>query len=353
MRFKKMITAAGAAVMILSGCSGSINVSSDEIVSNVLESGKEPAAYFGKGSYKIYSDGELTEDASFEEYADKDGKRKIIMENSGVNGMRFIAINDGKQLISYEEGSNTAQSIDISGAELPAAMTQKEQITGMLENLSGTHSYEVAGEEEMIGRDVYHLKINAKSKENLLGDMEFWVDKKTWFPIKSVSNSGDNRSEVIYESVDFSPDFAADEFKANLPEDVEIVSIDSSMEATEGTAEQAAEKLGRPILILEESLERIEWTELGGELARTEVTAYYSKDDIPSYSISTFPVPEGEDMALGGEEVTVRNTAGSFEKELRMISWDEEGLRYVLMIEHPDLSKEEVIKELEDMEPVS
>jgi outer membrane lipoprotein-sorting protein len=353
MKYKKMIAAAGAAVMILSGCSGSINVSSDEIVSNVLESGKEPAAYIGKGSYNIYKDGELTENASFEEYADKSGKRKIIMEEGGENSGKFIAINDGKQLVSYEEGSKTAQAIDISEAELPAAMTQKEQITGMLENLSGTHSYEVAGEEKMIGRDVYHLKIMAKSKENLLGDMEFWVDKKTWFPIKSVSNSGDIRSEVMYESVNFSPDFAGDEFKASLPEDVEIVSIDSSLEATEGTAEQAAEKLGMPLLILEDNLDKIEWTELGGELERTEVTAYYSRDAVPSYSISAFPVPEGEGMELGGEEITVRDAAGTYEKDLRMISWDEDGLRYVLMIEHPDLSKEEVIQELEGMEPVS
>ena len=69
-----------------------------------------------------------------------------------------------------------------------------------------------------------------------------------------------------------------------------------------------------------------------GELERTEVMINYLEEGKTPLSLSVFKSPENEDQEEEfGEPVIVRGHKGEYIKEIEVISWDEEGLRYSLM----------------------
>ena len=70
-----------------------------------------------------------------------------------------------------------------------------------------------------------------------------------------------------------------------------------------------------------------------GELERTEVMINYLEEGKTPLSLSVFKSPENEDQEEEfGEPVIVRGHKGEYIKEIEVISWDEEGLRYSLMV---------------------
>ncbi|MGM1050087.1 MAG: LolA family protein [Bacillota bacterium] len=351
MKIRNLLIVPVAAIFMLSGCTGNITASSEEIMSYVLETDNKLETYMGEGELKIFTNDELTEDVSFKEYAGTDGKRKFVSVDK-LRDKKSYTLNDGKQVLMYEEGSNQAQSIDLAGIDLPSNLTQKEQLTRMLESLQDHYTYEVVGEEKLLGKNTYHLKVKAKSKNSLLGDMEFWVDQKTWFLVKSNSISGDIRSEVTYTSLDDSPSFDSNTFTIDLPEDVEIKALNTEYPTHSGTLAEAVEALGHPFLVFqdsEEKIDKVEWNIYEGELNRTEVTVYYTEQDIPSSTLSIFEIPKGEGAKIKGN-VTVRGMKGEYMEDLRVLTWDEGKLRYSIMIDHPDITKEEIIKKVDKME---
>lgn len=108
-------------------------MSSEEIVTKVLSAKESKLSYYGEGVIKFTTDGDVTENASFKEYAAEDGKRKIITTGD-TNGLESYVLNDGKQVISYEAGSETAFSIDLTKDSMPLLdSSPKEQLMTMLE----------------------------------------------------------------------------------------------------------------------------------------------------------------------------------------------------------------------------
>jgi outer membrane lipoprotein-sorting protein len=354
MKFKNILIGSTLSLSLLAGCSNEVAASSEEIVSNVLEAGKEIESYYGKATFRMYTEGQETENLIMEEYVGGNDKRKIITTDLNKNNQKAYAYNDGKQFITYDEESKKALSMDIEGVGLPTSMTQKEQFTTLLEQMKDTHTYEVVGEEEMLGFDTYHLKITANSKDSLLGDMEIWVDKKTWFTLKTVVNSSGIRSEVVYNEVDFAPEFSEDTFEVNLPEGVEISPMETEIPMNTGTIEEAKQALGQPFLLFHDDnqkVQQIEWNVIEGELNRTEVAILYSNsDNIPTFTLSIFPTPEGQGMEIEESEWKVRGQKAEYMEEIRALSWDEEGIRYSILIEHPELSVEEIIELTETMQ---
>src|SRR5690606_7087797 len=104
-------------------------------ISNVLSAKESKLSYYGEGVMKLTTNGEVTQDASFKEYVAEDGKRKI-MTTDLISNLESYALNDGKQVISYEPGSETAFSIDLSEEGIPAfAASPKEQLMTMLDTI--------------------------------------------------------------------------------------------------------------------------------------------------------------------------------------------------------------------------
>ncbi len=337
-------------VGFISGCSDEVSASSEEIMMNALESSKEVKEYYGEATLNISMDSEESANITMEEYVDKTGKRKIITRDEQEN--TTYTLNTGEEIITYDEKMKQAFSINIQQDELPSSMSPKDQVRTLLNGLSETHSIEVVGEEEISGRETFHLKASPKKDDSLLGKMEFWVDKKSWFTLKSISYSGNSRTEIIYDKINFDPSFSKDTFTLDIPKDIEVEVLDVGNQSQTSSLEEAEKALGKKILLFtgeSTTLESIEIEKIGGELNRTEVYMTYFEDSIPAFSVSVFETPNGEGMSIHSSKWKVRGHVTEYDELIRTLSWDENGLRYVVMIQNPDLSVDDVVQKTETL----
>ncbi|MGM7636070.1 LolA family protein [Bacillus sp. Hm123] len=335
----------------ISGCSNKVTASADELIANVIESEHTPDSYSADLEMKVFEGDKLIEHAIVKEFSNKDGQKKIITENA-MTKEKSIALNDGKQVLMYDEATGKALSMDMT--EAADNMSPKDQVIAMLDAMKETHDKKVVGEEKINGINTQHLKLQPKSKNTLMGETDLWIDQKTWFVLKSTMVTEDMRTETTYKNVDFSPSFKKDTFTLDIPKDVKIDSIEDMQTEKPVKMEEAEQALGQPFLIFPEEFAQsttITADELKGEINRTEVNIEYKKDQEPYVSLSVFPTPEGKDVELSTEDgTTVRGQKAEITAEINAVSWDEDGLRYVLMPLNPDLSVEDFIPQVENMQ---
>lgn len=343
-RWKTSMMAASILFLILGGCSQDMEVSAEEIIHNALESEKQVDAYYGKSEMTHYEGEELIEESVMEEYH-SGSEIKFI-----THGEEEIEImNNEEKSVIYNKSDGTAQEVD-TPTTLDYQLTPKEMFQNMLSAMEDSHDYEIIGDEEISGRDAFRMKLEAKEANSLLGDMEIWVDKETWMIVKVISDAGDSKMEFIYTELDFSPDFTEDTFTLDIPDDVEITKIDGFTSTEVTSVEEAEEELGQAFYMFPEDeyhVGEMELYDLGGEFQRKEFDlTYISENDRPVFSLSIFEAPEG--MEIEESDVDIRGNAAAYEESITNYYWDENGLRYSLMIQ--DLAIEEEILELtEDM----
>lgn len=350
MNYKNILLGSVLSLGLITGCNSEISASAEEIVSNVLDTEDQVVDYYGESVMKVYENNKLKENIEVKEFA-SGGKRKIITRDQNQHKQTTV-LNDGNKLIMYEEGSTEAMSMDLSNADMPANMTQKEQFTMILETLKDTHEYKVVGEEKVLGLNTYHIKLTPKNKKSIMGEIEFWVDQKKWFIVKSTAVTGDTRTESEYKKLDFSPDFSKSTFTLQLPKDVTVKPMEDLNKPSIGTVADAEKALGKAFLLINKKSElksKIELMELK-ELNRTEVNITYTKDQLPYITMSVFPIPKGSEAELDGDKVTVRGQEGFYMEEIKALSWDEKGLRYTVIIDEPSLKLDKVIQLLNEME---
>ncbi len=353
LKIKAVFTSSLIAIGILSGCSGVTGVSTDEIITKVLAADQDKKAYYAKGELKIYEDDKLEESYTMEEYHSEDGKAKVTMKDTKT-GEEGVTVNDGKSIISFDKKQNKAMVMDdVSSLDLPN-QSQKEQVISFLETLKDSHKYKLIGKEKVNGFETHHIKLEPKEKDSIFGEIEIWIDQKTWFPVKSINIVGSSRTEFAYKEVDTSTKISDDTFTLSLPDNVEIVHLKDEMNQSNGTIEEAVEKLGKPFLVLNEenlTMDNVTIDELKGEINRTEITITYNNGDgIPLIYLSIFPTPEEKELAISDTGLKIRGQNAEFMKEINSYTWDENGLRYTLIVEGPDsLSQEDIMKMTERM----
>lgn len=338
---KKLIySAALTLTLALAACSDSADYSPQEILNEAMQQTSDVTSYYGE--YFIQMESEADGDSLLEaKQWSKDEKIRIEMTDNNGNGS--IAVNDGLKLISYDEQSNTAISLDLSNEdENLGNQSMQQQALSMLELVKDTHTISIGEDAKIAGHDTYHLIAKTNDDNSLLGDMEVWVDKKTWMILKTTSTSGD--MVMVSEYTVFEPNAKIDDaqFEPNLPEGVEIEEM-----TYEGPAiialEEAQQKLGQFLQVPEQ---------LGYELMNigfydstdtNEISLNYGKGGVQHFSVSVFkplaPVDSQE------EQIDVRGMKGT-KMELntfKMIQWEENGLRYNIIIENNDLTIEDAI----------
>lgn len=236
----------------------------------------------------------------------------------------------------------------------------KEQAELSLELISESHETEVVGEEEIAGRNTFHLKATQKNDAALFGEQELWIDKENWLVLKMISNSGDMVTMSEYKHVDFNADITDDLFVIDLPEDVEMLDT-SGMEAEEvREIAEAVEKIGQSFLYVPETdeylIEGIEFTDLGEK--HKEVNVTYSKDSGPYFDLAIIDSTIGDDddfdIDIGGKTVDIRGEKGNYFEmdDFRIVSWEEAGLNYSVQLFDSNLMLEDVQVILGTMELV-
>ncbi|MGM8364085.1 LolA family protein [Virgibacillus sp. W0181] len=345
--------------MLLVGCTEEIKqYSPDQVINNALEETAETSAYYAEAEM-LMTTGKETETMQSKEWYSGDGRMRIeITEESGG----AISVNDGKSVMTYDETNNKAFVFDNPELQSFNQPSPREQAEMLLDNIRDTHQVEEAGDEEIADRDAFHLVAKAKKDNSLFGDQELWIDKDTWMVLKMITETGDSKVEMTYKEIDFNPDIKEDLFVIDLPDDVVPEKMSDINSTKEVTLEEAVKKVGKPFLYFPEKdmkIEQIEWTKIEGEFTHEEVNLEYQKEGLPLLGLSVvLPTEEPEELTdsefelPGMEKVTVRDTKGDYmdEADLRILSWQEDGLNYSIILHDPNVTLEELTTMTSEME---
>ena len=340
---KAIYSVAFILTLSLAGCNNNEDYSPQEILNQATQETSELPSYYGE--YKMnFDDGTEVTGKQWE----KNGKVRIEMTDS--TGDESITINDGKTLTSYSITTNTATVFELGeNSEAFVRPTLKEQAIRMFELIKDSHEVSVEENEKIAGHDTYHLIAKAKKPDSLIGDMEIWVDKKTWMALKTVSTSGDIK--MTTEFTKFEPNMEIDDttFVVNIPEGA-VIQEEAYKAFEQITLDQALEKVGTFLIIPESTGYKLEGIEDMNMTETDEIALKYMKDEEPQFSLSVFkplvPISEEE------EAIEVRGIKGSKMDliNFRILQWEENNLRYNIIFENPDLTFEEVLVITEQME---
>ncbi|WP_110114134.1 hypothetical protein [Bacillus sp. CGMCC 1.16541] len=331
-------------LLFVIGCSNKETFTSTDIMDSILK-GDQTKSYYGEGTFTIYENEKLIEKVNFKEWV-KGEKIKIHSTSDMSDSM---VVNDGSTLVVYDKKTNKALSVSLEETMEHQGMTQRGKLLSMLEGMKNTHTYEVVGEEKIGDFQTHHVKVKAKSTKSLLGDFDLWVEKSSWFVVKQESMSGETKSELIYQHIDSSPAFDNDTFVLSLPDGVNVEEI--QQENNKVSLPEASNILGTPFLTVhnrEYRIANIELEKLEGIVKRNELTIFYEKDEIPAFMMTIFETPQEEEAQLN-HDISIRQTKGEVMDEIQSISWDEKGLRYNVMVTHPDLTINDLIEEINNM----
>ena len=339
---KKMIYSATLVLTLMLGaCSATEEFTPQEILNNTMQETSDVDSYYAEYTMDF---GDGTTMAAKQWL--KNGKSRVEIEDD--NGESSIAVNDGKQIISYTSTEQTATAFELSAETEPMMQpTLKEQVINIYNSVKDTHEITIRDEEKVAGHDTYHLIAKSKEKGTLLGDMEFWIDKKTWMPLKAITTGGDVTSTVEYTK--YEPNAKVDDavFNFELPEGVEL--IQQKIELPTNITLDDAKGMLDGLLVLPEStgytIDTIE--DMHNDM--NEISINYVKDDVLQFSISVFePIEPLTDIE---SPITVRGfEGGTMDLGFRFLQWDENGLRYNVLFENEDLSYDDFVKLAEMME---
>lgn len=346
---KKLLLASTlTTVLLLGACAeGESNLSPQEIIDQAVQETTSLTSYYGE--YNMDMDGELL---TVKEWV-KDGKRRIELQ--GSDNEHTISVNDGQQLTMLDLKSNTAQQYDFSSEGVSGIMGQspKEQASAMLNLVEDTHTIAIEGEEKIAGRDTYHIVATAE-EDSLIGDVEIWVDKENWMTLKSITSSADVEMVSEYTKFEINPEIDDTLFVLEIPEGVTVEQIETDVTFEQVELDEVKAKLGVAFLVFNENDLTLEGIQNYGFEDRVEYAFDYSKDGEKWLALSILPTAEEptDDASLGGDKVTVRGVEGEqlTMGDFRMIAWDENGITYNVIIEHPGITFEEVYALIEKME---
>lgn len=330
-------------LVLLSGCNNEVSVSASEIVNKAVEFEDKPMDYYGEATVKIKEDGKLINDIKVKDYLN--GKtQKTISKDSITKEAAHALLIDGKLLI-YDETNKVAYDSVIDEEVLQDAFSPRQQFKTVLETYKDSHDYKTVGEERVAGLNTHHMIFTAKEDDNLLGDMEMWVDEKSWVVVKMIYRTGNMDIEIEYTKMDLKPSFSDDTFTLDIPKDIKIESMDEMLGEADNviTEEEADNVFEQKFLKLQEKdlkLEKIKLFDLEKVAGRKELNLIYvDKEGIPAVNLSVFPQPKEKEFQIDkNKDFKVRGKPAEKEKSISMISWDEAGLRYVIMLDDPSLS---------------
>ncbi|MEK4304357.1 LolA family protein [Oceanobacillus sp. FSL K6-0251] len=249
-----------------------MNISAEEIMRKAVEAGEGMDHYYTLSESKVYQGTELMEHSILEEYV-ANGKRKTITHDQ-LEGedKRTEVLNDGAKTIIYDKYNHRAFEMDITADGDVESHDSTGKMNGMMGITKDTHALEIIGEEKILDFDTFHIEAKAKISDHVFGDTDLWVDQKTRFIIKMISEVGGIRTELDYKKIDISPVFAEDTFTLNIPDDVEIKDLEAFAPDTVTLAE-AEEILKQSFYLFPEDefiLKDIEMHHIDGIITRDE-----------------------------------------------------------------------------------
>ncbi|WP_058306398.1 outer membrane lipoprotein-sorting protein [Gracilibacillus massiliensis] len=341
--------------LLLAACSteGFDQYSPDQIVAKAVEVTDDINGYYTKNQLVVYKGEEKIDDSILEQWTDKENNRiKTISETA--NGDISMSVNDGEEIIHYsslQEEAYTMEALDPNDTLI--GQSPREEVENTLKLIRETHDIEVVGNEEINGFDTHHIKATPKEEGTIRGTEEYWIDKENWFIIRTVSQNDDITVDYTVTDLEINPSFETSTFTIDLPDGVDVKPIEEMDLTEETTIAELVEVYDQPILTSKDyKLYGIDKYEME-EFDRTEANQEFIKDDILQFTLTSFEAPE-EAASLGfgeGENLEVRGLSATYTDDvIQNLVWDEEGIRYSILSNNPEFTKEDLIKIAENLE---
>lgn len=341
-------------IFVFFGCTPESNhYFPQDMVNQALAAEVKSLAFYGESTSVISENGKEVEQVTMKEWRNDEGKIRTELQE-GDRGEKWVSVNDGTSVISYDQIQNQAMIIDDSEMMELNQPSPKEQVDFILEKIVKTHEISDGKEEEIAGRKTQHIIAEPKKDNNLYGKQELWIDKENWIVLKMISVIGDQTLEMVYNKIDFEANIPKEKFSLHLPKDVEIKNLNEESPDREITLEDVPKELGKSVLFIPETnewqIDKVELIESAGEFKRKEVSMDYTKNDIPFLNLSIFKTPDeaiGGDLLPNEQMLTVRGKQGTYtnEESFHSLLWDENGFRYSLLVANHDIELKQ-IKEL-------
>ncbi len=333
--------------LALGACNQAEDYSPQEILNQAMLETSDITSYYGEYTLTIDNEGSST-------VKQWQKNSKVRIESVEETGDESFVINDGKTLTMYNKTTNSGSIFTMMEGEMEGYVqpTLQEQAQQMLNLVKNTHTISVGKDEKIAGRDTYHLIAKVKNKNSLIGDIEVWVDKKTWMTLKTVTTSED--MHLTQEYTKFEPNAKIDDtlFIAEVPDDADMVT--EQIETPDPiTLEEAKGLVGSFLQMPEQNgLTLVSIENMHVEDTK-EIALTYLQNGEPAFTLSILKPQEALKISAD-ESAEVRGLPASKTdlEQFKYIQWDEDGLRYGIIFNNPELTFEEVLGLTTQMEKV-
>lgn len=343
--------------LFISGCQEQ-ELSVEDIAEKMQKKDAEIEDYSYIMSINSSAEGERWE-GEIEIMYKKPGMMKTHSKNIGGKGDEHLTVSDGEFSWSYMPGTNMVSKIRLPEYK---EQTKSDYISG-IEYFLNQSEVSLLGEEELAGRPAYLLEVipkvekekasedPAEDEEISPGPTKIWVDKEVWMPLRYETYDSDGNLVQKTEILDLKintgiPD---SEFKFEIPEGAEIMTVESASIVltgdTESSGEVPVEKIkeyaGFELLLPEylpegyafsHSMSRNnEEAVSNGHVYETVILTYINKEE-EKVIILTEKVYEGKlkesTIMEGAENITINGKEGRYfeepgdpAKETKHLSW--------------------------------
>jgi len=339
------------------GCAEeSSNYSPEQMINHAIAEEELPA-YYAESTSATSTESSDEEISIMREWRSDDGKIRVEVENEAGED-RSVAVNDGSSVTTHQMDENKFIVMDDEELLEFNPPSQKEQANLMLEQIRDTHEVSSEEDDEVAGRETYHLVAEPIENNSLFGRQEIWIDKENWMVLKMIFWTGNQKMEMLYTKVDLDPDIPEEKFTLDIPDDAEVTNVNDLNNTEEVTLKDAVEGVGKPFLYFPDEagmeIGSIEKDDLTGLVERTEINIEYTKDGVPFATLAVFESPDDVDKGFAmpdEEEATVRGVDGTFTDTdgLRLLNWQEDGLTYSMIVIDPNIELEELQQLTEQM----
>lgn len=331
----------GIFIMVVTACGQNRLTSFEQMIDKMLEyrmQAEIPDSYYLESVTFNYESGKrVNQERTKHWYEYKTGRERI--ETSSEDGNVQYSVFDGKERIVYSGGAQKAVVVKPQQDTLTTPESMIDNIIGMLQQLSSTHTIDIAGKEIIEDEETYHLQLKAKDQKAISGDMEIWINQKTWMIQKLIRVFGNEKQETIFTSYQVDPENMEKMFSLELPQGVEVV---RDADQTNIVSLEDIKK------ILNQSFYYYPETEtvrrLPGEQQNDMISLSYVKENGLTYF--TVFMKKAKDEILAGD-YEIRGNAANLTKSDGLgytLSWTEEGIQYTIIDLANVLKKEEILE---------
>jgi hypothetical protein len=192
-----------------------------------------------------------------------------------------------------------------------------------------------------------------------LGDVEVWLDLKTWMPLKMVMNEEDFESVMLYESIEYNQKFDDDLFIFTPPEGAKVESFEESMESHMPENMSIEEIQEQVDFNVPQITEIPKGYELIGSYFDKEFNLIdfgYENNSGEMINLTISPVGEDvgypEEMMEEAQRITVNGNAGLLvgSEGMFFLSWEKEDLSFMLAGMGPSMTSDSLLKVAESVE---